>query len=349
MKAELFISLLIMGSILFTGCNSKHASKAGYEGEDISGIAEILRDKTTKKASLKIETDGQWQLFAGRQVETIDFSKPLLEGDGSGKFPLNVPNTERSYFELVTDKGKAILAEKHLPMAGGYNFRDLGGYKTKDGRFVKWGKIFRSDDMPNLTKEDLEYLSSIPIVSVVDFRSEEEVKMAPDKLPSSTIKEYMYSITPGNLTAGNDIAEIASLNMDSVMIAINQLLVTDSAAIQRYVDFFALLQDESKVPLLFHCTAGKDRTGMGAALILYALGVDEDIIMNDYLLSNRYLAEKYGKFIQTYPEMESLFTVHEDFLRAGLDKIKADHGSVDNYLEKVLKINLNQFKEMYLY
>ena len=129
----------------------------------------------------------------------------------------------------------------------------------------------------------------------------------------------------------------------------NILLVTDSACIHQYKEFFKLLQNGDDIPLMFHCSAGKDRTGMGAALVLSALGVDEQTILKDYLLSNTYLANKYAGLKSQYPTISSLFEVKPEFLQAGLDKIKKDHGSVENYLTKVLGVDIQKMREMYLY
>ena len=133
------------------------------------------------------------------------------------------------------------------------------------------------------------------------------------------------------------------------MMQMNTLFVTDSTFVDKYRIFFRLLQDEQEVPLLFHCSAGKDRTGMGAALILYALGVDEATIMQDYLASNIYLDNKYAKELERNPEPKSVLTVKREFLQAGIDRIKQDHGSVENFLKNVLKVDLAKFKERYLY
>lgn len=137
--------------------------------------------------------------------------------------------------------------------------------------------------------------------------------------------------------------------IDSLMMEMNILLVTDPDCINRYKKFFELLQNKSNTPLLFHCSAGKDRTGMGAALILSALGVDEQTIMKDYLLSNIYLANKYSKMKAANPNLSSLFEVKPEFLQAGLDKIKNDHGNVENFLTKMLNIDIAKMREMYLY
>lgn len=351
----LFISIAAgITALFFWACNNRsNSSGSTYEGKNISDKAEIKRDKQTRTATLYVKTDGKWKLYAGSNVETIDHSKPILEGQEKGSFELKIPASERYYFQFVTDEGKAILSERHLPIQGGYNFRDLGGLKTKDGRFVKWGKIFRADDLHRLTDSDLSYLASIPINSVVDFRAENEIENAPDKTPGIA-GYYQLSITPGNLPTSTKLSKenlsaLRSLNIDSVMMNINELLVTDPTSIQQYTTFFQLLSDETKVPLLFHCSAGKDRTGMAAALTLFALGADEETVLNDYLSSNKYIKEKYAQYTNQHPSLEPLFSVKAEYLEAGIKKIKEEYGSVENYLDKTLKVNRKKLKEMYLY
>jgi len=326
----------------------KNVQKAEYTGEDLTGKVEILRNKQTKAATIRIDIPGEWEIYAGPSVEEIDFSAPVAKGNTTGVFELNVPNDIRSYFQVVTRAGKAILAERHLPMTDGYNFRDLGGYRTIDGRYVKWGKILRSDDLHKLTPEDLTYLGSVPLVSVVDFRSEQEMSDAPDKLPT-TATGYACSIDPGNLMAamGSDL-KLPGM-ADSLMREMNRLMVTDPAAIAQYITLFELLQSEKDVPLMFHCSAGKDRTGLGAALILTALGVDEETIMQDYLLSNIYLEEKYSQYIAENSDMKALFTVQPQYIGAAFEQIRKDHGSIENYLTNVLQVDIEKMREMYLY
>ena len=347
MKRLVFILGLI---ILFTSCQKEKEkiSTATYEGKDLSTEAKIKRDKETKEAHLNLQVNSKWELYAGESVEDIDFSKPLVKGEGAGIFPLEVSDSTRSYFQLVTDEGKAILSETHLPMTGGYNFRDLGGIRTIDGRYVKWGKIFRSDDLSTLTDKDLKYLSSIPIVSVVDFRTEAEINTAPDKLPSSVKNDYICTITPGKLST-DDITKATEEQLIEEMKNMNKLLVTDQSCIAVYRNFFELLQNEKEVPLLFHCSAGKDRTGTGAALILYALGVDEMTVMQNYMMSNTYIADKYAKLVEEFPNMQPLFEVRTEYLQTGIDQMKKDHGSVENYLTNVLNVDIPKFREMYLY
>lgn len=348
---KLYITLSLAFTCLMFACNDNKTMKAEYSGDDISNEVSILRDKATKKASIEVNTKEKWTLFAGPTADQIELNNPIAEGSNNGTFSLAVPDSVRSYFLFVTDHGKAISAERHLPMTGGYNFRDLGGYRTTDGRYVKWGKLFRSDELHNLTEADLAYLSAMPLKSVVDFRSLQEINAAPDVNPASVTQNYAYSITPGNLmdAVNLDVNKITTQQVDTMMMKLNELLVTDSASIAQYTRFFELLQDVDKTPLMFHCTAGKDRTGMGAALILASLGVDEQTILDDYLLSNIYLADKYAKLKAENPKLAPLFEVKTEFIKAGLDKIKKDHGSIENYLTTILKVDIQKMKDMYLY
>jgi protein-tyrosine phosphatase len=319
-----------------------------YSMDIISQKVSIIRDKKTKATSLNIEAEGSWKLYAGTSFDSIDKTTPVLSGNGSGIFLLNVNEPNRIYFELVTEKGTLLLAERHLPMGGGYNFRDLGGFRTKEGRYTKWGKLFRADELSNLTEEDLEYLANIPITSVIDFRAQNEVKRSPDKLPHTVRFTYPIAITPGNLSNEGIQANLLSANIDNRMKHMNRSLVSDPQCVRAFRIFFAIVQNNLSAPLIFHCSAGKDRTGMAAALVLYSLGVDEQSIMEDYLSSKIYLSDKYDAFIAKYPRAESIFTVKRMFLQAGINQIKRDHGSVMNYLTKVLKVDIVRMRRLYL-
>lgn len=242
------------------------------------------------------------------------------------------------------------LPTRHLDLQGGYNFRDVGGLQNQNGRLVKKGKVFRGDELHGLTNQDLETLSRIPIFSIVDFRGQSEVNNAPDRKPASLKGFYALSIDPGNIVSdpGINPATITPQEAARYMKNIYVQLVSAPAAISRYREFFELLQRPEVAPLLFHCTAGKDRTGVGAALFLSALGVDEETILSDYLLSNLYLEGKYGKLKKEHPYLKVLFEVTPDFLRTGLNTVKEKYGSVQNYLTEELNVDLSKMEKMYL-
>jgi Protein tyrosine/serine phosphatase len=235
-----------------------------------------------------------------------------------------------------------------LPLEGGFNFRDMGGYKTVDSKTVKWGKVFRSDEMGHLASVDLDYLSNIPLLTVVDFRSLEEIEASPDKIPSSVISVCKLTINPGNHSNISDLSKLTEAKGEEFMKEINRAMVSDSAITDAYKAFFALLQNEKQIPLLFHCTAGKDRTGLGAALFLASLGVDEKTIFDDYLLSNQQLVDKYKNYTDSLPQLKPLFEVRPQYLRAAFDKIIEDHGSVEVFLHDVLDVDTELMKALYL-
>lgn len=341
----IFLCGFIACAVLVTGCKEK---KTGYFGEEVFDKVTMERSSSSDSATLHVGIYGPWELYVGASTDNISMSGPILNGEGPGSFGFDVNPEKREYYQFVSGAGRALLAERHLGLEGVFNFRDLGGYPTMDGKHVKWGKLFRCDDLHGLTPADKVYLNSIPIVSVVDFRAEQEAAAAPDQLPSEGTRYYHLPISPGDMSDVSAFGELTAEGVIDLMAQMNEQFVTTPEFIAQYREFFRLLQDESNIPLVFHCSAGKDRTGMGAALILSALGVDEDIIMEDYLLSNKYIISKYSSYIGANPELEPLFSVRYEYLRAGLDKIKEEYGSVENFLTDQLDIDIASFRRMYL-
>lgn len=343
-------SILLITLSMFIFAHAKAGKNENMDRKH-NEIASVERDKNTKAATLNVFVDGNWALYAGNTVATIDNANAVLTGNSKGKFLVKLKNDSVHYFfKFVTDKYDMILSEYHLPMEGGYNFRDLGGIKNKEGKSIKWGKVFRSDDLYNLTDADLKYLSSIPLITIVDFRSADEIKAAPDRLPSSVKVDYQCSISPGNLMQEKDeMKNFSAAKINEAMENLNKLLVTDSVAIDEYMKFFSLLQNESNLPLMFHCTAGKDRTGMGAALLMFALDVDKDIIVNEYMASNKFLGDKYALYVARNPNLKSIFEVKKNFLEAGLKLIEEKYGDINNFLIDVLHVDLEKLKSIYLY
>lgn len=326
-------------------------NEIAYAGEHISEYVSLVRNKDSKNATLSVNipnNNEEWTLYAGLSVEGIDTSQPFLNGTGNGVFDLNIATDKRSYFLFKASKAKIILSERLLPMSGGYNFRDMGGFKTKNNRYTKWGKIFRADDLNNLTEKDLDYLNSIPLKSVIDFRSADEVSKAPDRLPPSVEHTYEYPISPGNIMMLKKISDIIS-PMSSIMVNMNKLLVSDKKCIDVYTQYFQLLQQDNDIPLAFHCSAGKDRTGMAAALFLASLGVSEHIIKEDYMASNQYLGNKYADIIKKNKRLRSLMIVEHKYIDAAFKEIKKRHNSIENYLIDVLNVDLEKMKQLYLY
>ena len=226
---------------------------------------------------------------------------------------------------------------RRVPLQGAINFRDLGGYATADGHHVKWHVLYRSADISKLTPGDLDTLSARHIVYDVDLRGVQESAKAPDKLNPGTD----YILCPAGSDSINTamFRHIAGMQTggDSVMLVWyrNTTYLTP-----RYKPFFAkLIEVPSDDALVFHCTAGKDRTGIAAALLLYALGVPYETIRQDYEATNYYRASDRDNLKTSMasmhvgePVLRALMSANGEYLDATFDAIRAQYGSVDRYL-----------------
>ena len=317
----------------------------------MTDIAQITRDQKTKKAFLHVRTDASWKIHKGKNPADIHDASLLLSGRGAGTFPLETDRLAHAIFLFEAEGQTHAIAERHTPMTGGYNIRDLGGYKGADNRYVRWGKFFRADDMAHLTQEDIDYLGSIPITTVFDFRTQREVDNAPDKLPP-TVKNILHRpLAPGNV-APVEIQDGRFARYDDAnafMHVVYHELVTCQYINSVYREFMEYVQNEDKVPVLFHCTAGKDRTGVAAAFILYALGVDKKTIFQDYVDSNTYLADKYSHLTKDNPQLAVMYGVTADFLGTAFSAMEEAHGTVENYLTDVLAVDIDALRAKYLY
>jgi protein-tyrosine phosphatase len=226
---------------------------------------------------------------------------------------------------------------RQVQLRGAINFRDLGGYTTSDGRHVKWKTVYRSADISKLTPADLDALRVRHIWYDVDLRGVAESAQAPDRKNPGTD----YILCPAGSDSTNTMmARLAGMRSsgDSLMLAFYSNTTYLTA---RYQPFFAkLLVLPDTDALVFHCTAGKDRTGIGAALLLYALGVPYATIEEDYTATNYYRAgdnEKSMDMMVTRYHFskevaEAMMGARPDYLKATFEAIRSRYGSIDHYL-----------------
>jgi len=236
-------------------------------------------------------------------------------------------------------------------MDGQPNFRDLGGYRTTDGRVVKERLLYRSGELSRLSDRDVQRLQELGVRTVVDFRAtEEEAVRGKDRLPPEV--EYVpLRVAPGDL---GEVLLHAIQTGDMTRIPDNVLADANRAIIARATEqYSALLQMIARpenLPLVFHCTHGKDRAGVASAIILMALGVSLADARRDYLLSNTFRGEQNERELGKLrgmaaarqgvaPEevdlskLESVFYVQPSDFAAMLAEIDGRHGSFDTYLE----------------
>jgi len=241
-------------------------------------------------------------------------------------------------------------AKRVVPVKGAVNFRDLGGYATSDGHHVKWNRVYRSAAINKLTDADMQLLAGRHIYDVVDFRGTEESKKAADRLLPNT----KYTLCPAGSENVGDWMKIASslTSADSLMMS---FYTSTQYFGDRYKPFFdELLQMPDTTALLFHCTAGKDRTGMGAALLLYALGVPKATIMQDYVATNTYRAaenEQAAKAMVAYMHVSErvandMMAAKPQYLQATFNAIEQKYGSVDKFLTNVIGLDKAKIKAL---
>lgn len=222
---------------------------------------------------------------------------------------------------------------RNLSLAGASNFRDLGGYTGQDGRRVRWRRIFRSNHLGQLTADDLAALRPLGLKKVIDFRGETEIaQAAPCRLQGPDL--HVLSIDPGirpRLRARLDAGEqVTAADATAIICGIYRRYLHNYSGNFRTL-FGHLLEGGS--PLVFYCTAGKDRTGIAAALILSALGVPRAVVLEDYLLTRQHWKIDPSTATGLPAHIAAVLTsVDEAFLDAAFDAIDADFGGIDAYL-----------------
>ncbi len=172
-------------------------------------------------------------------------------------------------------------ADRHTPFEACFNFRDIGGYPAADGRRVKWGRYYRAGRQDRMTQADLAQLERLGVRTQIDLRKPDEVaEQGPGPLPGMGADYHNIAVIP---EGGSD--QLARLVGDTGISGKRYLGYLEFGP-ESWLRLFALLEDPATKPIVLHCTAGKDRTGVSTAFLLSVLGVDRAWIEADYLLTN---------------------------------------------------------------
>ena len=226
---------------------------------------------------------------------------------------------------------------RHLDLQGASNFRDLGGYPTHDGRSLRWRRIFRSNHLGHLTTADIDIVRGLGVRSAFDFRGIEEragaaCGLAEIAVHSLPIEPTVVAALRAEFAAGSLSASVAR----EIMRESYRNYVRHNTHSFRAL-FGHLVQDHA--PLVIHCTAGKDRTGFACALILHALDVADEVIADDYLLTNRFYRRDPSSAIDLPDDVrQAIGTVDATFLAAGFDAVRADYGDLETYFTDGLNV-----------
>jgi protein-tyrosine phosphatase len=315
--------------------------------------------------TINFATPGNYKIYQGISPTSIDWTKKVAEIANNKQTVIdNKEQSARLFFGIIDtlQQDTAIVSERLIPMQGTNNFRDIGGIPTTDGRYTKWGMIYRSGRLEELTDADIDRFRALGIQQVFDFRNDIEIGKSPDRLPDDYQGEYTqlpivdkegkaYKEMKRRVFFGERRAETKEL-FTTVMSKF-----ADSSVLDFKPLFDKLLVTDK--PLLYHCTGGKDRTGYATAIILSILGVDKETIISEYLMSNYY---KYEKALASMKKLRyagldkettaALFLVQQEYIEKVFDIIENDFGGMDNYLEVKFGIDeakRNLFKEKYTY
>ena len=229
-------------------------------------------------------------------------------------------------------------SERHFAFEGCFNFRDIGGYPTKEGKKIKKGIYFRTGRQDRMSAKDLAELKNLKISTQIDLRKPEEI-LDQGKGPLENMGADYINI-PIIPDGGSD--QLSRLVGDTGISGKRYLGYLEFGP-ESWLKIFEILANKDSLPLVLHCTAGKDRTGVSTAFLLSVLGVDRDLIEADYKLTNLD-TERQADFIEStvgYPEgynrekMISIAGVPKDAMKDFLDGVESKWGSVVEYLEKI--------------
>ena len=224
-------------------------------------------------------------------------------------------------------------------MQGASNFRDLGGYRNADGRRVRRGQVFRSDHLAGLTALDHQQLQALGVRHSLDFRGRTEHSLTPYDIPG--VQRVALPIEPTVIARMQ--ALVAQGVVPSTEETVDLMRETYRDFVNHNADTFGRFLKhllEAPNPQVFHCTAGKDRTGFAAALLLSALGVDRATIEQDYLLTNQLYKRDSRLEGQGHPHvMKVLWQVQPEFLQAAFDAVDQQHGGMRDYLHGAIGLS----------
>lgn len=250
------------------------------------------------------------------------------------------------------------------------NFRELGGYPTQDGRTVKHGMFYRCGALGELTEDEFEVVESLGLKAVYDFRSNAEAERLPDPVPNGAQYYHLSAAKKLDQDDRKKSDDMSPEAMEKSMMEMmknpdsdrmfREFMYGDLAFSEAYQVMFDNLR-KAEAPIVFHCSAGKDRTGIAAILILLALGVDYETAMSDYEKTNEYRTEQIEALLKKTEHLINGDPVTRKRLLSfeGVNRVNAEYsfemvlkryGTYENFFEQHFGLNkeeLQKFREMY--
>lgn len=340
-------TLFFFGSLLLSASCSQEPSISFSCEKDRAGNYVIKWEVTPKHDGDKIK------IYMSENDS--DFREPPVLNTSINDYVANIPTRDsigRHFFRLKVGKTfSGVISNRLIKADSIQNFRDAGGYFTSEGKQIRWGKLYRSGELSELTAKDAKMLNSLKIKTIIDFRDHEEVLQYPDKYQTSKI--IHIPVRTGNRAYVREkIIDGSFYRGDAIIFTQDtyKYLIEDFS--DEFARFFDILSDESNYPILFHGYLGKDRIGLASYYLLHVLGVSNNINEEDYLLSNSCIMEEQvmgeARFL---PErMQEAATVVCKANVAYLNYAKScminKSGSIDDYMTNELKLTEEKRKKI---
>lgn len=312
--------------------------------------------------SFKFAISDVWTVYQSITPDMFDTNTPCFRTN-QFEYRLKIDQymRQRYYFRIVNSKNEsAVVAETHLPIKSQPNVRDLGGIVNEQNKSIRWGKLFRSGALNDLKPSDSAYLKTCRIAQIIDFRTADERHINhPDVSFEGTDTIWLPIVTPPDSTTINKFKRTKnSLALDTMFVDIYRAVVLDTACQRQYRRLFKHLLTGKTT--LYHCSGGKDRTGMATALVLSALNVNRDKIIANYLETNIYTQDMVNAMVASInrtdtvkPNPHTLGTllktsmmVNPSFIMTSFQLIDSRYGGMAAYLKNVLDMDESKCKQL---
>ena len=359
MKNFIKAAFFVVFVLCVTSCRQSNSTKpVPVAGPNIQQYVTVTRIPQSDTVIFVFSKKDTWSIYTldsvnGKAKATAD----IITNDSVVLLRVKDANA-RYYFKVVNSKNEsATLTETVLPIKGQPNFRDLGGLITTDGYSIKWGRLFRSGALNKLTPADVAYMKSAGIQIDIDFRRPEEYQQAQDRLPEGVkLVNLPIKTPPDDNSTAKWLSTKDALALDTMFIPLYRSLVTDPLCQSQYAHFLNRLATTDSATV-YHCSAGKDRTGFATVLLLSALGVDRHTVVSNYLETNQYISAEYSSYVAVINKqygdkrgglLSRSLLVNYEYIKTSLDIIDKMPGGMDGYLKDVLKVDAEALKLKYL-
>jgi protein-tyrosine phosphatase len=307
-----------------------------------TAVAHVEIDHLENDGALTVRWEFEGEPFAvdiavGTSPDHVNHERQATVAAGENSFQVPHRSGRRLFVSVSSHEGgpAVVAAERRIPFEAVTNFRDLGGYQTRSGQRVQWGRVFRSDALHGMTEGDLARYDALGLRAVFDLRGDVEVSEQPNPMPSRSLP-----ILTRPTRADAPVAFDATTGADGERVLADIYIGSLDHSAVRIGELFCALTAPDGLPAVFHCHAGKDRTGLVAALLLEALGVERESILDDYELTARYRLR--AQHDQTFERLIKLglapeaaagvLTTPRWAMAAALEYLDREYQTIESYL-----------------